>query len=379
MSHTERLRRSPNAFRQLTGITPAVFDQAAGGPDAPLRASRRQAQGPPRPQTPARGRAQARPRPGRPPADAPDLLPHLHHPRLPRLPLRRRRLGRGPQHQPACSRCWPGSSASPSGGSGSTRRRCGSCSSTPPSGPPAGPTEGQRAYYSGKKKRHTIKNQVVTARRTKPPGPGQEAADACGSRRCPSRIPGSVHDKKVYDRTRAVAPPDARRTGDTAYLGTSLETPTRKPRGGELTAGQKERNRVVVSPSDRGGARDRQDEDLADRRGAVSQPEPASHADHEERGRPAQPDVCLSDVREGQSTPRADETLLCSDSIEFLVGDRQRATAQKGTARIAISIGNTRRAEETRGSFGTLGPHALAAPYASSTPTELSGSGDPSG
>ena len=27
MSHTERLRRSPNAFRQLTGITPVVFVQ----------------------------------------------------------------------------------------------------------------------------------------------------------------------------------------------------------------------------------------------------------------------------------------------------------------------------------------------------------------
>src|SRR3954462_10640918 len=27
MSHIERLRRSPNAFRQLTGITPAVFDK----------------------------------------------------------------------------------------------------------------------------------------------------------------------------------------------------------------------------------------------------------------------------------------------------------------------------------------------------------------
>ena len=27
MSHTERLRRSPKAFRQLTGITPLVFDK----------------------------------------------------------------------------------------------------------------------------------------------------------------------------------------------------------------------------------------------------------------------------------------------------------------------------------------------------------------
>ncbi len=26
MSHTDRLRRSPSAFRQLTGITPAAFD-----------------------------------------------------------------------------------------------------------------------------------------------------------------------------------------------------------------------------------------------------------------------------------------------------------------------------------------------------------------
>jgi hypothetical protein len=106
------------------------------------------------------------------------------------------------------------------------------------------PAEGQRAYYSGKKRRHTLKLQVVTARRTKPPGPGRKPqrlriAAVSGS------FPGSVHDKKIYDRTRAVCPPDARRTGDTAYLGTPLETPARKPRGGELTAGQKERNRKV--------------------------------------------------------------------------------------------------------------------------------------
>ena len=106
------------------------------------------------------------------------------------------------------------------------------------------PGRGQREFYSGKKKRHTIKNQVVTARRTKPPGPGvkpQRLRIAAVSR----SFPGSVHDKKVYDRTRAVAPPDARRTGDTAYLGTPLETPTRKPRGGELTTAQRQRNRRV--------------------------------------------------------------------------------------------------------------------------------------
>ena len=106
------------------------------------------------------------------------------------------------------------------------------------------PERGQREFYSGKKKRHTIKTQVVTARRTKPPGPGvkpQRLRIAAVSR----SFPGSVHDKKIYDRIRAVCPPDARRTGDTAYIGTPLETPTRKPRGGELTVAQRERNRRV--------------------------------------------------------------------------------------------------------------------------------------
>jgi hypothetical protein len=106
------------------------------------------------------------------------------------------------------------------------------------------PTTGQREFYSGKKKRHTLKNQIVTARRTKPPGPGkkpQRLRIAAVS----ESFPGSVHDKKIYDRTRAVVPPDARRTGDTAYIGTPLETPVRKPRGGQLTASQKEKNRKV--------------------------------------------------------------------------------------------------------------------------------------
>src|SRR5438874_1677244 len=123
MSHTDRLRRSPNAFRQLTGITPDAFDRLLAQPT--------------------------------------------------------------PLHEAA-----------------ETRR----------------PGRGQRAYYSGKKKRHTIKCQVVTARRTKPPGPDvkpQRLRIAAVS----ESHPGSVHDKKVYDQARVVAPPDVRRTGDTAYIG----------------------------------------------------------------------------------------------------------------------------------------------------------------
>jgi transposase len=40
-------------------------------------------------------------------------------------------------------------------------------------------------------------------------------------------------------------PPGAKRTGDAASLGTPLETPTRRPRTGQLTDRQKARNRRV--------------------------------------------------------------------------------------------------------------------------------------
>ena len=106
------------------------------------------------------------------------------------------------------------------------------------------PEEGQREFYSGKKKRHTVRNQVVVVRRSKPPGPGVKPrkvriAAVSGS------FPGSVHDKKVYDRSRMVAPRDVKRTGDTAYIGTGLTTPARKPRGGELSDARKAENRKV--------------------------------------------------------------------------------------------------------------------------------------
>ena len=243
MSHAERLRRSPNAFRQLTGITPAAFDRLLA--DLTPRYQQAEAK---RKDRPGRKR-----RPGAGRKHALSLADRLlmlliyyrtyttHaflgflfgiddsavgrniNPLQPllagifRIPERRIRLD--PEE---IRELFFDATERP------TRR----------------PARGQRAYDSGKKRRHTIKNQVVTARRTKPPGPGkkpQRLRIAAVS----ESFPGSVHDKKVYDRTRAVTPPDARRTGDTAYLGTSLETPARKPRGGALTAAQKARNRRV--------------------------------------------------------------------------------------------------------------------------------------
>jgi hypothetical protein len=243
MSHTERLRRSPNAFRRLTGITPAAFDRLlADLTPRYQQAEARRKDRPGRKRRPGAGRKHA--------LDLADRLlmlliyyrTYATHALLgflfavddsavgrninPLGPLLagifripERRIELDPEE---IRELFFDATERP------TRR----------------PEPGQRRYYSGKKRRHTIKNQVVTARRTKPPGPGkkpQRLRIAAVS----ESFPGSVHDKKVYDRTRAVSPPDARRTGDTAYLGTSLETPARKPRGGELTAAQKARNRRV--------------------------------------------------------------------------------------------------------------------------------------
>lgn len=106
------------------------------------------------------------------------------------------------------------------------------------------PTRGQKGYYSGKKKRHTLKHQVVVVRRRKKPGPGVRPRRVRIAAVSPA-FPGKTHDKRVYDRTRVVCPPGVRRTGDTGYVGTGLDTPTRRPPKGTLTARQKAGNRRV--------------------------------------------------------------------------------------------------------------------------------------
>ncbi len=103
------------------------------------------------------------------------------------------------------------------------------------------PTRGQQAFYSGKKKRHTVKHQVVVVRRRAEEGKPRRVRIAAVSR----VFPGKTHDKKVYDRSRVVCPRGVPRTGDTAYLGTGLTTPTRRPPKGELTTRQKAGNRRV--------------------------------------------------------------------------------------------------------------------------------------
>jgi hypothetical protein len=105
------------------------------------------------------------------------------------------------------------------------------------------PTRGQRRYDSGKKKRHTIKHQVVVVRKKKRPGRGGPRPRKVRIAAVSDAAPGSTHDKKVYDRSRLELPAGVPGAGDTAYLGTGLRVPMRKPRGRPLTRRQKAGNR----------------------------------------------------------------------------------------------------------------------------------------
>lgn len=104
------------------------------------------------------------------------------------------------------------------------------------------PKRGQKRYYSGKKKRHTLKHQVVVIRKRKQRGRKKEkrrvriAAVSEAS-------PGSVHDKKVYDRSRLELPDGVTGYGDTGYQGTRLRTPVKKPPKGQLTERPRRGNR----------------------------------------------------------------------------------------------------------------------------------------
>ena len=243
MSHTSRLRRAPDTFRQLTGITPEAFDLLLAELEPRYQqADTKRRTRRPRQRKPGAGRKFALPLADR-------LLMLLMYYRtytthallgflfgiddssvcrninplqpllagIFRIPERRIELEPDEIRElffDATERAIPR------------------------------PTRRQKRFYSGKKRRHTLKHQVVVVRKRKSPG-------RAGQRRrvriaAVSRaFPGRTHDKKVYDATGTVCPPDVKRTGDTAYLGTGLCTPRRRPPKGQLTPRQKAGNRRV--------------------------------------------------------------------------------------------------------------------------------------
>lgn len=104
------------------------------------------------------------------------------------------------------------------------------------------PKKKQRRSYSGKKKRHTIKHQIIVVRKKKKRG-RQKQKRKVRIAAVSEAAAGKVHDKKIYDESKVDLPPEATGYGDTGYQGTNLKTPKKKPPKGQLSAQDKKRNR----------------------------------------------------------------------------------------------------------------------------------------
>ena len=97
----------------------------------------------------------------------------------------------------------------------------------------------QRAYYSGKKKQHTVKNNLIIN------------ADCKVVLLTPS-CEGSIHDKRIADTIGYCVPSGTVLYQDSGFQGFTLAginiiQPKKKPKGGELTNEEKERNRLISS------------------------------------------------------------------------------------------------------------------------------------
>jgi hypothetical protein len=100
------------------------------------------------------------------------------------------------------------------------------------------PQQGQKQFYSGKKKRHTLKCQVVANQRT-----GQVICLFFGK--------GSQHDFKLFQASGVHLHPETESLQDKGYqdiqkLHANSRLPIKKPKGGSLTKDQKASNRQLA-------------------------------------------------------------------------------------------------------------------------------------
>jgi len=98
--------------------------------------------------------------------------------------------------------------------------------------------EQQRAKYSGKKKRHTVKNNVLTDKQT-----GKVKGLS-------ATVDGRTHDKKLADEQALSFPKGSKLWQDTGFQGYAPDgaiviQPKKKPRGQSLTYADKDRNRRI--------------------------------------------------------------------------------------------------------------------------------------
>jgi hypothetical protein len=97
--------------------------------------------------------------------------------------------------------------------------------------------QAQTTFYSGKRKRHTVKNNVLVNGSSK---------IILLTRTCE----GKKHDKKIADETQLTLPKGSDLYQDTGFQGYSLPDvnilqPLKKPRGRELTSDEKENNQAI--------------------------------------------------------------------------------------------------------------------------------------
>lgn len=98
--------------------------------------------------------------------------------------------------------------------------------------------ERQKQYYSGKKKRHTVKNIVITEKHTKK----IKGLSRTG--------PGKTHDKTATDEEDYHFPPDSIVYKDTGFqgyepAGVTTRQPKKKPRKGTLTEEERAENQAI--------------------------------------------------------------------------------------------------------------------------------------
>jgi hypothetical protein len=95
------------------------------------------------------------------------------------------------------------------------------------------PKRKQKKYYSGKKKKHTIKNQLVVT------GKGKILSVSRSS-------PGSKHDKKLHDETKLIHDKSAKPISDLGYLGAvGVTMPIKKSKLKKLTFEDKKFNKEL--------------------------------------------------------------------------------------------------------------------------------------
>jgi hypothetical protein len=94
----------------------------------------------------------------------------------------------------------------------------------------------QKKYYSGKKKSHTFKNQITVL------PDGQDIVDVIAGE------PGPKSDISLFRENQKDFDTNQKFQGDKGYIGEpSIKTPTKKPKKGELTLFQTEKNNQMAS------------------------------------------------------------------------------------------------------------------------------------